>query len=273
MPSTPATWIDLLDPDEPTLLAHVHADIHPRALEQLIAPSNESVPARPTLESHGDYVFGVFLAPAAVPEEDAVFLQEVDLVITRDSVVTVRKTPAGRPPLEPAVLREVCSRGAPAAGMIAFHLADEVAERYLDLLDALDDEIAELEDHLEEWPAERVRTRLAHLRRDVLTTRRTLAPTRDALRRVVDGRIDLEGEELLDRRIELHFADVYDKLMRATESLEYSRELIAAVRDYHQSQITATQNEVLKRLSVVASLLLVPTFIVGVYGQNFEHMP
>jgi len=66
---------------------------------------------------------------------------------------------------------------------------------------------------------------------------------------------------------------VHDKLLRAGESLEFERDLLAAVRDYHQTQIATEQNDVVKRLAVIASLLLFPTFIVGVYGQNFEHMP
>jgi magnesium transporter len=91
--------------------------------------------------------------------------------------------------------------------------------------------------------------------------------------RVVDNRIDLEGEELFDRNVELAFADAYDKLLRATEALELARDLIAGVRDYHQAQIANDQNEVMKRLTAIASILLVPTLIVGIYGQNFRRIP
>ena len=69
------------------------------------------------------------------------------------------------------------------------------------------------------------------------------------------------------------FSDVYDKLLRANESLDLSRDLIAGARDFHQSKVAQDQNEVVKRLTAIASLLLVPTFLVGVYGQNFDHMP
>jgi len=66
---------------------------------------------------------------------------------------------------------------------------------------------------------------------------------------------------------------VYDKLLRATEELELARDLLATVRDYHQAQIANAQNSVVRTLTVIASLILLPTFIVGVYGQNFRHMP
>src|SRR5262249_38343739 len=72
---------------------------------------------------------------------------------------------------------------------------------------------------------------------------------------------------------ELHFADAYDKLLRATDGLDLSRDLLAGVRDYHQAEIANDQNEVMKRLTVVASVLLLPTLIVGLYGQNFDHIP
>jgi magnesium transporter len=158
--------------------------------------------------------------------------------------------------------------------MILYHLVDDVAERYLNLIDAVNDEIDELEDHVESWPNEQVRQRLSDLRHDLLHIRRTLAPTRDAVRRIVDGRLELEeGVEAFPRGVELHFADAYDKLLRASEGLELSRDLVASARDYHQSKISNDQNEVMKKLTAIASILLVPTFIVGLYGQNFKHIP
>ena len=66
-------------------------------------------------------------------------------------------------------------------------------------------------------------------------------------------------------------ADAYDRALRASESLELSRDLLAAARDYHQTKIANDQNEVMKKLTAIASLLLLPTFIVGLYGQNFQH--
>ncbi len=102
-----------------------------------------------------------------------------------------------------------------------------------------------------------------------------LSPTRDAIHRVVDNRVDTEDEdeELFPHEIELHFADVYDKLLRASEALELSRDLVAGVRDYHTAKVANDQNEVMKRLTVVASILLPPTFIVGLYGQNLRGVP
>ena len=102
---------------------------------------------------------------------------------------------------------------------------------------------------------------------------RSLAPTRDAARRVVDDRVEIDSGDLFPHDVELRFGDTYDKLLRASDGLESARDLIAGVRDYHQSKISNDQNEVMKRLTAIASILLLPTFIVGLYGQNFHHIP
>src|SRR5439155_6834054 len=140
--------------------------------------------------------------------------------------------------------------------------------------DQLDDEIDELEDKVETAPATVTRDRLSELRHDLLHIRRTLAPTRDAIRRVVDDVVEVqEGTEVFPHDVEVAFNSAYDKLLRAFDGLELSRDLLASVRDYHQSKIANDQNDVMKRLTVIASLILLPTFIVGLYGQNFVHMP
>jgi magnesium transporter len=272
MSVTVANWIDLLDPDEDTLRRAWTDALHPRAVDDLLAPTSHDDEPRPKLESHNDYVLGVLLVPVIVADEDRVYYQEVDLVLTTSLVLTVRKTPSNGVPLDLGTIRSGRHEGL-SAGMIAYHIVEQVAEGFLDLTDDLHAEVDELEDHVEEWANERVRRRLSDLRHDLLQIRRTMAPTRDAVRRVIDNRVELDNGELFPRDVELHFGDAYDKLLRATEGLDAARDLIAGVRDYHQSKVANDQNEVMKRLTVVASLLLVPTFIVGLYGQNFGHIP
>jgi magnesium transporter len=156
--------------------------------------------------------------------------------------------------------------------MMFYRLVDDIAEHYLDLIDSLDEEIDELEDNVETSPAATTRVRLSEIRHDLLHIRRTLAPTRDAIRRVVDNVVEVtEGDEVFPHEVEVAFNSAYDKLLRAFDGLELSRDLIASVRDYLQSKVANDQNEATKKLTALASMLLVPTFIVGVYGQNFRH--
>jgi magnesium transporter len=266
-----AEWVDLIDPTPDELRAKLPRELQESALERLLAPPEHADEPRPTLQGHGDYIFGVFLLAVAVPDEDRVFYQEVDVVVTHDVLITVSKTPPGEQPYDPRPAREAC-RPDDSAGMMFYRLVDDIAEHYLDLIDALDEEIDQLEDTVETAPAAQTRVRLSELRHDLLHIRRTLAPTRDAIRRVVDNVVEVtEGKEVFPHDVEVAFNSAYDKLLRAFDGLELSRDLIASVRDYLQSKVANDQNEVMKKLTVIASVLLLPTFIVGLYGQNFKH--
>jgi len=264
-------WIDLLDPTEAELRAAWHADVHPQAVETLLQPHTHADEPRPKIESHGTYAFAVFLVPVVVKEDDRIFYQEVDVLMSHDQILTVRKTPPDGGPIDLSALTESCA-GLPG-GMIVYQVVDEVAEGFLDMVDDVHEEIDELEDNVDNWDNGTIRKRLSDLRHDLLHIRRTLAPTRDALRMVIDNRVDLDGEELFPHDVELHFGNAFDKMLRSVEGLETARDLIAGVRDYHQSKVANDQNEVMKRLTLVASIFLPPTFIVGVYGQNFNVIP
>jgi magnesium transporter len=270
-----AEWIDLLDPSEHALDEALPPEVHDRMLDVLLRPAMHNDEPRPRLEGHADYIFGIFLVPVCLREEDRVFYQQVDLVLTRDRLVTVRKTPERGYPFDDRGVREaVKAAGETDVGTMAYRLVDAIAEYFLDLVDALDAEIDELEDGIEAWTSAQIRGRISALRHDLLHVRRVLTPTRDAVRRVVDKRVELAGgTEIFPRERELDFADVYDKILRAVDGLDLSRDLLASARDYHQAKIANDQNEVTKRLTVIASVLLVPTFIVGLYGQNFDHIP
>jgi magnesium transporter len=265
-------WIDLLDPDEATLRSCWPTHVDETALEVLLAPHTHADDPRPKIESHGNYIFGILLVPVVVRNEDRVFYQEVDLLLTHHLVLSVRKTPPDGAPIDLTAVIEADHRE--SAGMAAWEIVDEVAEGFLDMIDDLHEEIDELEDNVDAWSNDKIRTRLSELRHDLLHIRRTLAPTRDSVRAVVDNRIELDDEdELFPHEIELKFGSAYDKMLRASEGLETARDLIGGVRDYHQSKVANDQNEVMKRLTLVASIFLPPTFIVGLYGQNFDAIP
>src|SRR5712691_8602490 len=96
-----AEWIDLIDPTPDEVRAKLPRTLQEPALDLLLAPSQHADESRPTLQSHGDYVFGIFLVAVAVPEEDRLFYQEIDIVLTHDVLLTVSKTPEGEQPFHP----------------------------------------------------------------------------------------------------------------------------------------------------------------------------
>jgi magnesium transporter len=263
-----ARWLDLVDPSREQVAAVLPVRVDPDVVETLVAPAGDGARVRPTLESHGGYVVGIFLDALPIPEQDRIVYREIDVVAMPEVVLTVRKTPRGSRPWEPGPL-ESAPDGTPA-GELLHRLIDDVAESYLDVVDAADGEIDELEEHMEEWTSDRVGRRIAVLRHDLLYARRNISATRAAVRRIVDRRLEVRDEELLPEAIERMFGDTYETLLRAGEELDVARDLLASSRDYHQAKIAQSQNEVVKTLTVIASLILVPTLIVGFYGQNFE---
>jgi magnesium transporter len=267
-----ANWIDLLDPTQQELHDALPESIHESALELMRAPDRTGNEPRPRIQGQGHYVFGILLAAVAVREEDRVYYQEVDFVLSAEKLITVRKTPENGEPFDSERVKQRVVPG-DGPGMIVCYLVDEVVEDLLDLIDALNEEVEELDDHIEDWIHEKIRRRVTDLRHDILHIRRTVAPTRDAIRGVVDNRVDIAEGTCFPREVEVAFASVYDKILRASESLDYTRDLVGSVRDHYTAKVSQDQNEVVKRLTAMASLLLVPTFIVGVYGQNFTYIP
>lgn len=263
----PARWIDLLDPTSEEVLAALPAGVDPDVVDALTAPPGDEH-TRPLLESHGSYVVGVFLDGQPLPEEDRIVYREVDVVATPQLVVTVRKTPTSGTPWDPHPLEIAAARHA-KVGELLYRLVDDVAASYLDVVVAVDAQIDELEDHLDDWPSDTVRRRVSTLRHDLLHARRTVGATRAAVRRIVDKRLDIGDEQLFPETVERMIANTYETLIGAGEELEVARDLLSSVRDYHQSVIAERQNDIIKTLTVIASLVFVPTLIVGFYGQNF----
>ena len=260
-----ADWVDLLDPDRAALEQALPAETHDDVIQRLLTPLVHDDEPRPRLDGRKTYVFGVLVTPTVLPEQDAVVFQEVDFVATRERVVTVRKSTERCEPFDldlPTGER---------AGMIVAALADAVAESFLAAVDALDDHVDALDDDVETGDAKSLRRRIRSVRHHLLRVRRVIGPTREAFHRVVDKRVDVEGTELLPHEVEIAFGDAYDKLLRAVDGLDLARDLLAGSRDHLQAKISNDQNEVVKTLTVIASLLLLPTFIVGLYGQNFVH--
>jgi magnesium transporter len=265
------TWIDLIDPD-PAAIAELGIDLHPTVAARLVAPTSSDDEPRARVALHAAYVWGILLAPRWVG--DKLLFQEVDVIVTPHRLVTVRKTPEGGPPFDVAGDLRAALAGKQGPGMCLYTLVDDVAERFLDLIDDLADRVDALEDQIDADHTMLARNGIGDLRHDILRTRRILAPIRDAARSILDNRMELDhGTELFPRDVEIRFADAYDKLLRATDGLDLTRDLLAGVRDYHQAQIANDQNEVMKRLTAIASILLLPTFIVGLYGQNFIDIP
>jgi magnesium transporter len=265
----PARWLDFVDPTRDELLSALPVHVDPEVVEVLVARPADGREPRPLIEAHGAYAFGVLAAALPVPDEDRIDYQEVDFVVTPELLVTVRKTVPGGAAFDASGLHPTATEAAATGGLV-HRLADDVADTYVAAVDAVYAEIEELEDAIDVWPPRRVRERVSELRHELLHTRRMTSATRAAVRRILDGRVEIGEHALFPPEVERLFADTYETLVRVTEELDIARDLVASVREHHQSKVVENQAEIAKKLTVIASLVLVPSLIVGFYGQNFE---
>jgi Mg2+ and Co2+ transporter CorA len=263
-----AEWTDLVDPTREEITAAFVKPVPTEAMELLAAPTHDGHVAAPVLQGHGHCVLAVLAYPVAVPGEDRAEYLELDLLATPAKILTVRKAgPHGAlAPVDGVAAR--VDAGQPAGEV--FHAAvDDATDAFLELLDNLYESIDDLEGEIEQLTGADVRRRIAVLRNELLRARRASSATRGIARRIVDGRVDVGQSELFPREIEIRFVDTYETLVRVTEELDVARDLLGGVRDYYQAKVAEQQNEVAKTLTVIASLVLVPSLIVGFYGQNF----
>jgi magnesium transporter len=262
-----AHWTDLVDPTREELLRALALPLDPEAVEILVEPARDGRSLRPLCEGHGRYVLSVLAFPQWGPDGRAEYLQ-LGVIATPTAVVTVRQTgPRGQLARTDSVAALIDADV--SAGAVFQGLVDDAADAFLDLLDGLYEAIDDLEADVEQVRPADVRRRIALLRHEILLARRSASATRGVARRIVDGRIDVGRSELFPPESEKRFVDTYETLVRVTEELDVARDLLGGVRDYYQAKIAEQQNEVGKKLTMIASLVLVPSFIVGFYGQNF----
>ena len=251
-------------------------DLHPTSVERLLDPVDVTRPTRPSIEVDGSALIGILVAASCLDSDskkkDDVRFHEVDFILDDERLLVVTKPEQPWGPLPLSSTLRSCHQEGTSPAMAAYYLADDIADTYLGLIDGLRSEIDQVEAMVDEDPM-KAQECIKALRRDLLQVRTTLSPLRDAVRRVVEDKTEVEGGQLIPPDVEMHFASAKQKFDEASEQLDLLRDLLNSARDYHQGKVAYDQNEVMKRLTLVASILLVPALIVGFYGQNFDRMP
>jgi Mg2+ and Co2+ transporter CorA len=260
-------WTDLVDPARDAVVQApeaLHED--PATIDRLAATARGERPPLPLLEAHSGCILAVLAYPVST-QGRADYL-ELDVLASPDAVVTVRKAGASGAlaPVDGVAAR---ADGDAPVGALVHAAIDDAADAFLVLVDDIFASIDDLEDEIEQLSGADVRRRIAAVRNELLRARRVSSMTRTVARRILDGRVDIGRSELFPAEIENTFVDTYETLVRVTEELDVARDLLGGVRDYYQATIAEQQNEVAKTLTVIASLVLVPSLIVGFYGQNF----
>lgn len=254
------TWIDVAGLGDGDVLHRLGElfDIHPLALEDVV-----NVSQRAKTEPYGDTAFLVLHMPLAAGGK---LTEQVSLVVRQGLVVTFQERVGDC--FEPVRERLRTSRARLRSGgadYLAYALVDAVIDAYFPVLESIGERLEVLEESLFAAPSERDLEEIHHLRRELIALRKALAPHREALASLLRESIAPFRESTL-----LFVRDVYDHALRVLELLETYRELCASLMDLYMSGISQRTNEVMKVLTMIATIFIPLSFLVGLYGMNFD---
>jgi len=161
-----------------------------------------------------------------------------------------------------------CANVGKSPSYALYAVVDRIVDNYFPVLDAVDDQIDELESTIVHNPTPLVLERIFDLKRTLGHARKVTSPQLEVFNRLI-----ARDEEFIDPRYTVYYRDVYDHLVRTFEVIDSYRDLMSSALDAYLSTVANRQNEVMKVLTVISSVFLPITFITGVFGQNFAHMP
>lgn len=150
-----------------------------------------------------------------------------------------------------------------------FHmLSDFLVDRYFPLLDTIEDKIDELEDKVLSSPNREFLTKIFLLKQDLVTLRKIVAPLRE-----VFGLIHRRESGIIKEKTYLYIRDVHDHLIRIHDMIDTYRDMMGNILDIYLSTVSNGLNEVMKRLTIIATIFLPLGFVTGFFGMNFQNMP
>lgn len=259
-------WVNVNGPADAAMLKTLEAEfgIHPLTLEDI-----QHTEQRPKVEEYAGYLF-VVARMMKRDLEGALDAEQVSILLGDQWVVTLQE---GKPGDVFEPLRERIRLGRPqvrgrGADYLLYALVDAIVDAFFPILDDITDRAENLEEDILEGDETEPREKLQALRRDLRVLRQVAWPQRDAL-------VSLErGEpEWIRPATRTFLRDVSDHATRVTDVVESNRELVASLMDLHLGNMAQRANDAMKVLTVVATIFIPLTFIVGVYGMNFRYMP
>lgn len=257
-------WIGIHEPEPGDIdrLAKLF-DLHELAVEDALQAHQ-----RPKIEDYDADVFLVLKTAHYHEDREEVHFGEISVFAGPGYVITVRHGPGSE--LHSARQRlearpDLVKLGAPSA---IWAVLDKVVDDYIPVVDAIEDDIEEVEKDVFDDDIPAPTARIYNLKREVIEFHRAVWPLLNPLETLEQG-----GFERVPQHLRSFFRDVADHARRVDDQVQSQRELLTSVLQANLSLVSVNQNEVLKRISAIAGIVAVPTFIASVYGMNFEHMP
>jgi len=262
----PVTWINVDGLHEIDVIEKigVHFGIHPLVLEDILNTGQ-----RTKAEDFENYIYIVLKMLVFDETVDHITAEQVSLILGPHFLISFQEK-------EGDVFDFVRERIRKARGRIrksgcdylAYALMDAVVDHYFAILEKLGDKIELIEDQLLEKPTPRILEDIHHLKREIIFFRKQVWPLREVISSLIK-----EPSELIQETTHIFLRDVYDHTIQVIDTIESFRDVLSGLSDLYLSTVSNRMNEVMKVLTIMATIFIPLTFIAGIYGMNFEFMP
>jgi magnesium transporter len=257
-------WLDMQAPQDADIaLLRDEFKFHPLAIEDATRHHE-----RPKVESYENYYFLVFYAISYDQKKNRLFSEPMNLFIGANYLVSVHQG-------EIKAIDETIKRWqkdeegfGQDAGAILYALLDTITDDYFPVIDRLADQVEAIEEQIFARFSEDALQSVFGLKRDLLSVRRIVAPERDVLNVLIRREVPI-----FERNTILYLQDVYDHIVRITDSIDTYRDLLSSALDAFLSVQSNRLNQIVKVLTIASIVLMSDALIAGIYGMNFEFMP
>lgn len=262
-------WVDIEDPlGKPTSVAerllHDVFGFHPLAVDDALSESHI-----PRIDDWGSHLYIAFHASAIDPASGEVVIQELDVFLGPNYLVTYHQEPLGFiTTCREAIESDPRDRVHEGADHLLFQFLDRAVDQSLEAIEALDDRIDRLQDAVMSGHGRRGLGAIFHLKRSAIQLQRTFGPQRDVL-----GRLARDPFRVVQVRNRIYFRDVYDHIVRIHDVSEGLRDLIAGTLDTYLTVTSNRTNEVMKALTMVTVMFMPMSFLASFFGMNFFGEP
>lgn len=260
------TWVNIDGIHDTKLIEAIGTTIglHPLVLEDIV-----NTEQRPKLEDHEHHLFAVMKMLSYDTQAREVVVEQLSIVLGPTYVITFQEAPGDAFGSVRARIRNEKGRHRKlGADYLFYSLLDAVVDEYFLGLESLGDFIEGLEMELLVNPSRELPQTIYRLKRELVNFRKAIWPTREIL-----SAAERTESRLIHRSTKIYLRDVYDHTIQAIETLEVCRELASGLMEMYLSSVSNRMNEVMKVLTLIATLFMPLTFIAGIYGMNFEHFP
>lgn len=241
-----------------------HFGLHPLVLEDIVTPAQ-----RPKVEDFGEYIYIVLNMLRVNESRNGLVAEQVSLILGPDYVISFQEVPGDV--FEPVRDRIRNSKGRVrqmGADYLAYALIDAVVDNYFGIVEWFGDQIDQMEDGIIAEPTAEMLQTLHSLKREILFLKKSVWPLRELVNGLTRGESPLITKDTV-----VYLRDVYDHTIQVIDTVESLREIISGMRDTYLSSVSNRMNEVMKVLTIIATIFIPITFVAGIYGMNFEFMP